>query len=305
MRRVESLGITPQVLLDVFDTPVSFHRCLVPITGGVTSALMLSQAIWTTQSLEPSADGGSSAPRSSGRKRQGCRAGAGNRAARFAPGSGLAGRASLGMRAKSGSACVTPSGVPCRPRPGRRTDDGGQEPPWLRTCALQTRNRGGREAAFEAAPLSVIWPLLGGISRFIAASWISPSSVKAALLLSHPCIGRAMAGTWPVPADGFTGADVQAMGAGDQPVAEEQASAREVFRGLALFEADAVGVRGLAALPLERGRARQVRLAEPDRQPPARGGTRRLVCVSPSCSDPRWPSTGALAVLRPAACTPA
>ena len=55
--RLEGLGITPQVLLDVFDTPVSFHRCLVPITGGVTSALMLSQAIWTTQSLEPCADG--------------------------------------------------------------------------------------------------------------------------------------------------------------------------------------------------------------------------------------------------------
>ena len=55
--RLESRGITPQVLLDVFDTPVSFHRCLVPVTGGVTSALMLSQAIWTTQSLEPSADG--------------------------------------------------------------------------------------------------------------------------------------------------------------------------------------------------------------------------------------------------------
>jgi hypothetical protein len=55
--RLEGLGITPQVLLDVFDTPLSFHRCLVPVTGGVTSALMLSQAIWTTQSLEPSADG--------------------------------------------------------------------------------------------------------------------------------------------------------------------------------------------------------------------------------------------------------
>ena len=55
--RLEGLGITPQVLLDVFDNPVSFHRCLVPITGGVTSALMLSQAIWTTQSLEPCADG--------------------------------------------------------------------------------------------------------------------------------------------------------------------------------------------------------------------------------------------------------
>jgi hypothetical protein len=55
--RLEGLGITPQVLLDVFDTPVSFHRCLVAVTGGVTSALMLSQAIWTTQSLDPSADG--------------------------------------------------------------------------------------------------------------------------------------------------------------------------------------------------------------------------------------------------------
>ena len=55
--RMESLGITPQLLLEVFDIPVSFHRCLVPITGGVTSALMLSQAIWTSQSLEPSADG--------------------------------------------------------------------------------------------------------------------------------------------------------------------------------------------------------------------------------------------------------
>ena len=43
--RMESVGITPQLLLEVFDIPVSFHRCLVPITGGVTSALMLSQAI--------------------------------------------------------------------------------------------------------------------------------------------------------------------------------------------------------------------------------------------------------------------
>ncbi len=53
----ETLGITPQLLLEVFDIPVSFHRCLVPITGGVTSALMLSQAIWITQALDPTADG--------------------------------------------------------------------------------------------------------------------------------------------------------------------------------------------------------------------------------------------------------
>ena len=50
-------GITADLLLEVFDLPVSFHRCLVPITGGVTAALMLSQAIWTTQTIEPAASG--------------------------------------------------------------------------------------------------------------------------------------------------------------------------------------------------------------------------------------------------------
>ncbi|MEK7730404.1 MAG: hypothetical protein AAB363_00950 [Planctomycetota bacterium] len=50
-------GITAELLLEVFDLPVSFHRCLVPITGGVTGALMLSQAIWTTQTIDPAANG--------------------------------------------------------------------------------------------------------------------------------------------------------------------------------------------------------------------------------------------------------
>ena len=50
-------GITTELLLQVFDLPVSFHRCLVPITGGVTAALMLSQAIWTAQTLDPTAEG--------------------------------------------------------------------------------------------------------------------------------------------------------------------------------------------------------------------------------------------------------
>jgi hypothetical protein len=49
--------ITADLLLQLFDLPVSFHRCLVPITGGVTAALMLSQAIWTTQELDPAWDG--------------------------------------------------------------------------------------------------------------------------------------------------------------------------------------------------------------------------------------------------------
>lgn len=55
--RIESRGITTDLLLEVFDIPVSFHRCLVPVAGGVTPALMLSQAIWTSQALEPSAGG--------------------------------------------------------------------------------------------------------------------------------------------------------------------------------------------------------------------------------------------------------
>ena len=50
-------GITAELLLEVFDLPVSFHRCLVPITGGVTAALMLSQAIWTTQAIDRAANG--------------------------------------------------------------------------------------------------------------------------------------------------------------------------------------------------------------------------------------------------------
>ena len=49
---VTERGITTDLLLQVFDLPVSFHRCLVPITGGVTAALMLSQAIWSTQELD-------------------------------------------------------------------------------------------------------------------------------------------------------------------------------------------------------------------------------------------------------------
>ena len=50
-------AITASLLLEVFDLPVSFHRCLVPITGGVTAALMLSQAIAITHGLPPESGG--------------------------------------------------------------------------------------------------------------------------------------------------------------------------------------------------------------------------------------------------------
>ena len=50
-------GVTAQLLLDVFDLPITFHRCLVPITGSVTAALMLSEAIWISEQLHPEAKG--------------------------------------------------------------------------------------------------------------------------------------------------------------------------------------------------------------------------------------------------------
>lgn len=56
-RAVAPTGITPELLLEVFDLPLTFHRCLVPITGGVTAALMLSQAIWTAQAMQGNSDG--------------------------------------------------------------------------------------------------------------------------------------------------------------------------------------------------------------------------------------------------------
>lgn len=71
----DTAGITTDLLLEVFDLPVSFHRCLVPIAGGVTAALMLSQAIWTTQGSKRRLRAGSRARRTSGQWRPGCRAG--------------------------------------------------------------------------------------------------------------------------------------------------------------------------------------------------------------------------------------
>ena len=55
--RTQAHRITTELLLEVFDIPVSFHRCLVPVSGGITSALMLSQAIWITHTLDATAEG--------------------------------------------------------------------------------------------------------------------------------------------------------------------------------------------------------------------------------------------------------
>jgi hypothetical protein len=55
--RADILPISADVLLAVFDMPVSFHRCLVPIAGGAAAALMLSHAIWMSQTPIASHDG--------------------------------------------------------------------------------------------------------------------------------------------------------------------------------------------------------------------------------------------------------
>jgi len=53
----ESHGMSPELLLEIFDVPITFHRCLVPVAGGVTAALMLSQAIWLTETQARTPDG--------------------------------------------------------------------------------------------------------------------------------------------------------------------------------------------------------------------------------------------------------
>ena len=49
--------LDPELLLQILDLPVSFHRCLVPITGSVTAALLLSQAICNSQEADLSLNG--------------------------------------------------------------------------------------------------------------------------------------------------------------------------------------------------------------------------------------------------------
>jgi len=50
-------GSTTDLVMAVFDIPVTFHRSLVGVTGGVTAALMLSQAIAWTETLTPDEGG--------------------------------------------------------------------------------------------------------------------------------------------------------------------------------------------------------------------------------------------------------
>ena len=50
-------GLTPELVMEIFDVPITFHRSLVRVTGSVTAALMLSQAISWTETLAPEAQG--------------------------------------------------------------------------------------------------------------------------------------------------------------------------------------------------------------------------------------------------------
>lgn len=48
---------TEELLLELLDMPISFHRCFVGITGKVTAALLLSYLWWSTDEPGPSQDG--------------------------------------------------------------------------------------------------------------------------------------------------------------------------------------------------------------------------------------------------------
>lgn len=49
--------LSEEMLLQIFEPPITFHRCLVPVTGSVTAALMLSQAIRDSEDLDPQSGG--------------------------------------------------------------------------------------------------------------------------------------------------------------------------------------------------------------------------------------------------------
>ena len=49
--------LTPSLVLELFDLPITFHRCLVGVTGSVTAALMLSQAMAWSEQLAPEVEG--------------------------------------------------------------------------------------------------------------------------------------------------------------------------------------------------------------------------------------------------------
>jgi hypothetical protein len=50
-------GLTSNLVMEIFDVPITFHRSLVRVTGSVTAALMLSQAIAWTETLAFDAQG--------------------------------------------------------------------------------------------------------------------------------------------------------------------------------------------------------------------------------------------------------
>ena len=48
------MSITPSMLLTILDSPIAYHRIYATITGSVTSAVMLSQAMyWTPRTSDP------------------------------------------------------------------------------------------------------------------------------------------------------------------------------------------------------------------------------------------------------------
>jgi len=99
----------------------------------------------------------------------------------------------------------------------------------------------GRSTSADAAPLSVIWPLLGRHIAFHRRLVNLTSSVKAALLLSQSIYwtrhGRDIAET-----NGWFHKTTEQWAMETGLSAKEQASAREVLRSLALLEDQRMGI---------------------------------------------------------------
>ena len=50
-------GLTANLVMEIFDAPIAVHRSLIRVTGSVTAALMLSQALAWSETLAPQTQG--------------------------------------------------------------------------------------------------------------------------------------------------------------------------------------------------------------------------------------------------------
>jgi hypothetical protein len=238
-------GVNAELLLDIFDLPISFHRCLVPVTGGVTAALMLSQAIWTSEELDPEAGGWFCRSQEQWTEETGLSRWEQETARRALRNGGFVDERRAGLPARLWFR-VRPEAVSralrdtCRSRlPITRSGED-----VTGTIILASEGEGDSEDGWAVArqvrAIETLWPLLGRHIAFHRRLVDLTASVKAAVLLSQSIYwtrhGRDIdeAGGWFLKTTGQWRMETGLS-------AREQDTARLVLRDLAIIEEQRIG----------------------------------------------------------------